>query len=169
MVATLATGKVRTRTTPPAPGGPPYDLAWTDGGRYLGFVWAPATSNNVQVRLLDTAASGSNPLAAPVIATGEGSGMGFLADGLVVADGHGILASGFRLPATPGGKTTFKLAELSVPGGHVARAYPAGPGPVCQILSVTANGQHALLRCPGFERLDNGRITRLVTPPRAAW
>jgi hypothetical protein len=174
-VASLATAEARTWTHHGVQG-MLSDLSWTEGGRYLGFLWLPERTpwdKASQVRLLDTAAPGSNLLASRVIATGRGSGIGQLQDALLTANGRRVIAVALRLCGSPGCRVVPTLAELSVPGGHVVRILPEGEEPqFCNILSVTGDGRHVLLQCPQFERIDNGRVTRL--PPTgknsaAAW
>jgi hypothetical protein len=159
----------------------PSDPAWEAGGRYLGFTWEGHVTGPglkgagvTQVRLLDTAAPGGNILAAKVLAE-DGHALGSIQTALLAPDGRSILVTTFRnVPGGPGqGTAIVKLAQLSVPGGRVARVYRTRSVPYhgslqeitadvsCGAWAVSAQGQHALASCPGFGRLDGGTFTPL--------
>ena len=183
-VVSLATGTARAWTNSRS-WGAVISLAWTNGGRYLGFNWVPTRPISTgiaatQARLLDTAAPGGNLMAAQVLATGTRTGLGTLTDSLLFADGRGMIALWLRLPGRPGvpvsmppsNRVLAKLAELSVPGDQVLRQYPRPRGQSCYLLSAPGDGAHVLLRCPVLERMDHGHLTRLPaigSHSAAAW
>jgi hypothetical protein len=160
----------------------PLSPSWEADGRFLGFVWdgritGPALKHIgvTQVRLLDTAVPGTDILASKILAQGSPS-LGAIQTGQLAPDGRSVLVATSRnIPASQGkGTAILKVTQLSVPGGHVTRvlirhAVPYRGGPLaadlsCNVWSVSAQGQHALLACPGFGRLDSGKFTRLPAP-----
>jgi len=180
-VVSLATGMARAWTSS-GTWNAVINLAWTDGGRYLGFDWVPTLPVTIgmpqtQVRLLDTEGPGGKVLASQVIATRAKPSIGTLSGALLFADGHAMIALGLHMPTgpqpmPPSNRVLAKLAELSVPGGHVLRQYPRPRGQSCYLLSAPGDGAHVLLRCPVLERMDHGHLTRLPaigSHSAAAW
>jgi hypothetical protein len=165
--------------------------SWQAGGRYLGFTWdghinvaGPGYAARTQVRLLDTAVPGGDILASKVLAEGS-DGLGAIQSGLLARDGRSILATTARNIAGRQGRGTVivRAVRLSVPGGAVTRIFIRravpyqGPGNEvsagldCLAWAIAAHGQHALLSCQGFGRLDDGKFTPLprLGPPYVAW
>jgi hypothetical protein len=176
-VATLATGAVRTWvTTRP---GMPEQLSWASNGQELGFFWTdeaatPATSA-AGLWVLDTAAPGQNLMSGRRILPAS-DGPDEVQTALLSPDGATAIAS-----VTYNG--TVRVAAGTVVGGVVevsARtglplrtllaehaAHSGDPGHAgwyvtpCQLPGVDASGEHVLVSCDKFGRLDRARFTAL--------
>ncbi len=178
-VFSLRGGRTRAWTAP-GDSALPWDPAWT-GARQLSFLWQDHIRGPVsnftartQVRVLDTAAPGRDLLAARVLATGGGR-LGFIQTAFASPGGGPVIASVYRnVPATgTNGTATVRLVALSTQTGKVISVFAARTVPYhglaqqntadgsCQILGTDATGQHALVSCPGFGRLDHGHLTPL--------
>jgi hypothetical protein len=189
VVFSLTGGPARTWTAP-GDNALPWDPAWT-GSEQLSFLWqdhirGPATNftARTQVRVLDTAAPGRNVLSARVLAAGGGK-LGFIQTAFAAPRRGPIIASAFRNSPAAGrsGTATVRLVALSARTGQVIKVLAARTvryrglrqqnqaDGSCQVLGLDATGQHALVDCPGFSRLDHGRLTRLPGPGvlAAAW
>ena len=185
-VASL-TGAFRTRTWTARQHAVALTPAWEADGRHLGFTWQVhrTTGPNsdalgvTQVRLLDTTAPGRNILVSKVLAE-VAPNHGVIESGLLAADGRSILVTTSRNIAgrRPGhGTVILNVAQLSVPGGHVPRVFIrravpySGPGQAvsadwdCSVWAVSTRGQHALVSCEDFGRLDGGTFTPLPKAP----
>ncbi|HEY2518858.1 MAG TPA: hypothetical protein VGJ19_02010 [Streptosporangiaceae bacterium] len=168
-VVTPATGAVRTWT------GGPSDLSWADHGRELGF-FSGGSARGLHV--LDVNAPGSTLSSArlilPQIVDSDD-----VQNAMLSPDGTTIIASvtyELRL------NVHVRLKPDSVVGGVVeidARTgkplrillaqhawHPAGEGGLfissCLLGSVDATGNHVLVSCDKFGRLDRGRFTALA-------
>jgi hypothetical protein len=160
----------------------PWDPVWT-GSHQVSFLWqdhirGPVTNftARTQVRVLDTSASGSDLLVSRVLATGGGR-LGFIQTALAAPGGGPIIASAYRnVPATGvNGTATVRLVALSARTGKVIRVFLtrqvhyhgltqlSAADASCLVQGLDASGQHALVSCPRFGRLDHGQLTQL--PP----
>src|ERR1019366_1435899 len=165
----LATGAVRAWTT--ARSGMPWALSWADGGRELGFFWedsgpaagSPQTTTS-GLWVLDTTAPGSNLMSGRRIVP-EFTGGDGVQSAVLTPDGAAVIAS----------VTYDGIAELSAQTGHPLRTllaehapYSAGPNghagwyiATCTLATADATGNHLLVSCDSFGRLDHGRFTAL--------
>ena len=192
-VVSLATGAVRMWTTDRV--GLPGDLSWADGGRELGFFWqddraaggSPRTSAS-GLWLLDTSAPGDSLMSGRRILPAF-VGSDTVQSAVLTPDGSTVIAS----VAYDGvyhvnrGTVVGGLVELSARTGRPLRtllaqraAYSADPGhpgwyiTSCGLVAADATGNHLLVSCDSFGRLDHGRFTALpgVAPQSAiaaAW
>ena len=190
VVLSLTGGPTRTWTAP-GDNALPWDPAWTGGSEQLSFLWQDHIRGSVinftartQVRVLDTAAPGRNVLSARVLAAGGGK-LGFIQTAFAAPRRGPIIASAFRNSPAAGrsGTATVRLVALSARTGQVIKVLAARTvryrglrqqnqaDASCQVLGLDATGQHALVDCPGFSRLDHGQLTRLPGPGvlAAAW
>jgi hypothetical protein len=191
-VASLGTGAVRMWTTGQA--GLPEDLTWADGGRVLGFFWqdtgptggSPRTSASGLWRL-DTTAPGTNLMSGRRILP-EFEGGDDVQSAVLTPDGSRVIASVTYDGVGHVGRGTVVggIAELSARTGHPLRtllaehALPPDPGQPgwaitsCTLVAADATGNHLLVSCDRFGRLDHARFTPLpgVAPQTAiaaAW
>ena len=192
-VVSLATGAVRTWTTDRT--GMPWTLSWADGGRELGFFWqdggpdgrSPRTSAS-GLWVLDTTAPGSNLMSGRRIVP-EFVGGDAVQSAVLTPDGSTVIASVTYDGTGHVGRGTVVggIAELSARTGRPLRtllaeraAYSADPGhpgwyiTACDLPAADATGNHLLVSCNSFGRLDHGRFTALpgATPHTAiaaAW
>jgi hypothetical protein len=182
-VITLATGAVRTWTTTRGGDGLPENLSWDAAGRRLAFFWSGATSA-AGLWLLDTSAPGAELLsgrrllpqtvgpdevqsalislgARTIIASVTYNGTGQVIRGTVVG---GIV----EVSAQTGRPLRTLLAQ------HAAHSSDAGWHVTsCALASIDATGDHLLVSCGKFGRLDRGRFTALpgdtLAEGAAAW
>jgi hypothetical protein len=176
-VVTLATGAVRTwAATRP---GMPEQLSWASNGRDLGFFWTddagtPAASA-AGLWVLDTTAAGRNLMSGRrILAASDGPDE--VQTALLSPDGATAIASvtynGTRRVAA--GTVVGGIVEVSARTGLPLRtllaehaAYSGDPGHAgwyvtgCQLPGIDASGEHLLVSCDSFGRLDRARFTTL--------
>jgi hypothetical protein len=177
----LATGAVRTWTT--AQTGMPWALSWAKGGRELGFFWQDSglaagstltTTSGLWV--LDTTAPGSNLMSGRRIVP-EFTGGDDVQSAVLTPDGSAVIASVTYDGTGHVGRGTVVggIAELSAQTGYPLRtliaeraAYSAAPDghggwsiEACDLAGADATGNHLLVSCDSFGRLDHGRFTAL--------
>jgi hypothetical protein len=175
-VVALATGAVRTWTT--ARTGSPWDLSWADGGRELGFFWpdgGSAATSASGLWLLDTTAPGSNLMSGRRILPAF-VGSDTVQSAVLTPDGSRVIASVTYDGVGHVGRGTVVggIAELSARTGRPLRtlltqraAYSADPGhpgwgiTACALVAADATGNHRLVSCDSFGRLDHGNFTAL--------
>jgi hypothetical protein len=172
-VVTLATGVVRTWTTPQ--GGSPFDLSWADQGRQLGFSW---DSRGAGLRVLDVTVPGHDLMSARQVLPGV-VGSDQVQSAMLSPDGATIIASVtyndlsaqlgrdtvvggiVEISARTGGPLRTLLAEHAQysrdGGGHEAGWYVTQ----CQLGAMDTTGHHLLIGCDQFGRLDGARFTAL--------
>jgi hypothetical protein len=172
-VITLATGAVRTWTTTRGGNGLPENLSWDAAGRRLAFFWSGATSaaglwllsgqrllpqtvgpDEVQFALI-------NPGARTIVASVTYNGTRQVTRGTVVG---GIV----EVSAQTGRPLRTLLAQ------HATHSSDAGWYITsCALASIDATGNHLLVSCGKFGRLDRGRFTALpgdaLAEGAAAW
>jgi hypothetical protein len=192
-VASLATGAVRTWTT--SRPGLPEDLSWADGGRELGFFWqdtGPASGSSRTsasgLWRLDTTAPGNNLMSGRRILP-EFEGGDDVQSAVLTPDGARVIASVTYDGVGHIGRGTVVggIAELSARTGRPLRtllaehaAYSADPGhpgwaiTPCTLVAAGTTGNHLLVSCDTFGRLDHARFTALPgaapqTAIAAAW
>lgn len=181
-VITLRTGAVRTWTTDRA--GLVTQLSWADHGRELGFFWLDtgatgASPGDGGLWVLDTARSGRDLLSGRRILP-DSVGDDTVQSAVLSSDGRSIDAS-----VTYAGTSRVRrgtvvggIVEVSVRTGPPLRAvlaqraaFSADPGhrgwyvTACQLLSGDASGNHLLVSCDRFGRLDRARFTALPGAP----
>jgi hypothetical protein len=179
-VVSLATGARRMWTT--ARAGLPGDLSWADGGRELGFFWqdgshasgSPQTSHS-GLWLLNTTAPGNNLMSGRRILPAH-VGSDDVQSAMLTPDGTKVIASVNYTGTGSVGRGTVVggIAELSARTGRPLRtllaehaAYSADPGQQgwyitpCALVAPDATGNHLLVSCDSFGRLDHGRFTHL--------
>jgi hypothetical protein len=191
-VASLGTGAVRWWTTGQA--GLPEDLSWANGGRELGFFWQdtgptgglPRTSASGLWRL-DTTVPGTNLLSGRRILP-EFEGGDDVQSAVLTPDGNRVIASVTYAGVGHVGRGTVVggIAELSARTGrplrtllaeHASPSDPSHPGwaiTPCILVAADATGNHLLVSCDRFGRLDHARFTALPgaapqTAIAAAW
>jgi hypothetical protein len=182
-VITLAGTAVRRWTT--ARGGVPEDLSWDAAGRRLGFFWSGAGASADGLWLLDTRAPGTGLLSGQRLLP-QTVGPDEVQSALITPDARTIIAS-----VTYNGIT--KVSRGTVIGGIVAisahsgrplqtllaerAAHSSDAGwyiTSCLLASIDRTGDHLLVSCDRFGRLDRGRFTPLPgaapqTAVAAAW
>jgi hypothetical protein len=173
-VVSLATGGARTWTT--GSPGYPAGVSWADGRR-LGFFWDDATGapqRRSGLWVLDTAAPGHALLSGRRILPIETGGDTVQYAQLTTA-GTAIAAVNYNGTAHVGRDTVVGgIVELSAQTGRPLRtllaehaAYSADPGDPgwyitpCQLAAADHSGDHLLVSCDRFGRLDRGRFTAL--------
>ncbi|HEY3907697.1 MAG TPA: hypothetical protein VGM14_27595 [Streptosporangiaceae bacterium] len=183
-VVTLATGAVRTWTTTRR--GSPGQLSWTDHGRELGFFWtgearSPDRRPAGGLWLLDTRSPGSDLMSGRLVLpsrvgidavqSATFSPDGRTIDAAVFDTGrplqHGIIAAGIvKLSARTGRPlSTLYPQRVRESRSHGQTAlYITG----CALLAADATGNHLLIDCYGFGRLDRARFTALPNSDRGA-
>ncbi len=145
------------------------------------------TTGGSQIRELDTSARlpGRDLLASSQVVLQGGGKVGFIqaaygrtsicaAQTGVIRCVPSVYAATYRVTSIHGsGTARVRLALLS-PSGAVIKVYarhtyhyanPAQEGKAvasCQVLGVDVSGQHALVYCPAFGRVDHGRFTPLA-------
>jgi len=170
-VITLATGAVRTWTTTRGGNGLPENLSWDAAGRRLAFFWA-APDAAAGLWLLDTSTAGGgllsgqrllprtvgpddvqsaliSPGARTIIASVTYSGSMRVTRGTVVG---GIV----EVSARTRRPLRTLLAQHAAHSGR-ARWYITS----CTLPSIDTTGDHLLVSCGKFGRLDRGRFTAL--------
>ena len=182
-VITLASGAVRRWTA--TRGGMSQDLSWDAAGRRLAFFWTGAGARTDGLWLLETRAPGTG-LPSGQRLLPQTVGFDEVQSALITPDAHTIIAS-----VTYDG--TAQVSQGTVVGGIVAisaqtrrplytllaeraaRSSDAGWYiTTCLLPSIDRTGDHLLVSCDQFGRLDRGRFTPLpgVTPQTAvaaAW
>jgi hypothetical protein len=190
----LATGAVHTWTT--ARTGMPWALSWADGGRELGFFWddggpsagSPQTTAS-GLWVLDATAPGSDLMSGRRIIP-EFTGGDDVQSAVLTPDGAAVIASVTYDGTGHVGRGTVVggIAELSAQTGHPLRTLLAEHAPysaapeghagwyiaTCTLAAADATGNHLLVNCDSFGRLDHGRFTALPgsapqTATAAAW
>ncbi len=181
-VITIATGAVRTWGT--TRGGTPQNLSWDAEGRRLGFFWDGDRATG-GLWLLDTRAPGTELFSARRVLP-QVVGPDTVQSALISPDAHTIIAS-----VTYDG--TGLVHRGSVVGGIVAVSARTGR-PLktllaeraarsrdagwfitdCALPSIDGTGQHLLVSCGRFGRLDRGRFTAMpgaapLTSVAATW
>jgi hypothetical protein len=187
-VVSLATGAARTWTT--GRPGIPLDVSWADGQR-LGFFWVGTTGAAPQrysgLWELDTGAPGHALLSGRRVLP-EVTGGDTVQDAELTTAGTVIAAVTYTGTAHVGrGTVVGGIVELSARTGRPLRtllaehaAYAADTGDPgwyitpCQLAAADRTGNHLLVSCDRFGRLDRGRFTALPgaapqTAVAAAW
>jgi hypothetical protein len=192
-VVPLAGGAARTWTS--AQAGMPTSASRAEGGRELGFSWqddGPDAGSRGRTSagfwVLDVTAPGRDLLAGRRVVP-EFTGGDDVAAALLTPDGTTVVAAVTYdgLDSVQAGTVVGGIVELSARTGHVLRTllteqapHSADPGHAgyyitsCSLAAVDATGQHLLVSCDAFGRLDRGRFTALpgVQPqvgPQAGW
>jgi hypothetical protein len=192
-VLPLSGGAARTWTS--AQAGMPWSVSWAEGGRELGFFWqAGGPSSGFADRsssgfwVLNVAAPGHGLLSGRRVVPGS-AGSDDVQSALLTPDGGTVIASVTYdgLASVGKGTVVSGIVALSARTGHVLRTllterapYSADPGRAgyystpCSLGAVDATGQHLLVSCDSFGRLDRGRFTPLPgvlpqTEPQAGW
>jgi hypothetical protein len=182
-VITLATGAARTWTT--ARGGLPEALSWDAAGQRLSFFWTSNSASSAGLWLLDTSAPGSELLSGRRVLP-QTVGPDEVQSALISPDARTVIAS-----VTYNGTTQVRqgtvvggIVEVSAQTGRPLRtllavrsAHSSDAGwyiTGCLLQSLDATGNHLLLNCDQFGRLDRGRFTALPgaapqTAVAAAW
>jgi hypothetical protein len=185
-VVSLATGAVRTWTT--GRPGFPASVSWADGQR-LGFFWVGTRAGQGGSGLweLDTAAPGHALLSGRLVLP-EVTGGDTVQDAQLTTAGTVIASVNYNGTAhVSRGTVIGGIVELSARTGRPLRtllaehaAYSADPGDpgwyitACQLAAADRTGDHLLVSCDRFGRLDRGRFTALPaaapqTAVAAAW
>jgi hypothetical protein len=177
-VITLATGATRSWAT--TRGGFPADLSWDAAGRRLGYFWTGAGPSTDGLWLLDTGAPGGRLLSGLRLLP-QTVGPDEVQDAWITPGARTILASvayhgtgQVRRDTVVGG-----IVELSARTGRPLRtllaehaAYSPDAGwyvTSCLLPAIDATGNHLLVSCDRFGRLDRGRFTALPgAPPQTA-
>ena len=168
-VITLATGAVRTWTT--TRGGLPENLSWDAAGRRLAFFWSGATSAD-GLWLLDTSAPGARLLSGHHLLP-QTAGPDEVQSALISPSARTIIASvtynGTKRVTR--GTVVGGIVEVSAQTGRPLRtllaqraAHSSDAGwyiTSCLLPSIDATGNHLLVSCGKFGRLDRGRFTAL--------
>ncbi len=168
-VITLATGAARTWTT--TRGGPPWALSWDAAGRRLAFFWTGARAA-AGLWLLDTSAPGTDLLSGRRLLQ-QRVGPDEVQSALISPDARTIIASVTYNGTTRLSRSTVigGIVEVSARTGrplrtllavHAAFSRDAGwymTG--CLSPAIDATGNHLLVSCDQFGRLDRGRFTAL--------
>jgi hypothetical protein len=192
-VMPLAGGAARTWTS--AQAGMPWSVSWAEGGRELGFFWQDEGPDAGSARrsssgfwVLNVAAPGHGLLSGRRIVPGS-VGSDDVEAALLTPDGSTVIAAVDYdgLASVAKGTVVGGIVALSARTGHVLRTllserapYSADPGHAgyystsCSLGAVDATGQHLLVSCDSFGRLDRGRFTPLpgVLPqlaPQVGW
>jgi hypothetical protein len=185
-VVSLATGAVRTWTT--GRRGFPASVSWADGQR-LGFFWVgtEAAQGNSGLWELDTAAPGRALLSGRRVLP-EVTGGDTVQDAKLTTAGTVIASVTYTGTAhVSRGTVVGGIVELSARTGRPLRtllaehaAYAADPGDpgwyitACLLAGADRTGNHLLVSCDRFGRLDRGLFTPLPgaapqTAVAAAW
>ena len=172
-VVTLATGAVRTWT---AQGALPFNLSWADGGREVSFFGSSG------LWVLDVTAAGSSLHSARLVLA-RTVGSDDVQDAILGRDGTTIIAAvtyefhgnvqlnrnsvvgGIVEISTRTGKPLRTLlaehAQYSSDGGGSEAGYAITS---CALGALDATGDHLLVSCDQFGRLDRGRFTPMPGP-----
>lgn len=172
-VVNLVTGSARAWTTRRASAlvEGPSEPSWADNGRLLGFLWnAHAGVPDRGLYLLNTAAPGSNLMAARRLIRGAGVGL----DAYLTANGQAVIAdmaAPDRMPGAPLNYSYPSIVEYSARTGHLIRTLYGPPhAPTAagySVVSVDPSGKYLLVSAPHFGRLINGKFTPLAYKPNA--
>ncbi len=182
-VITLATGAVRMWTTTRGGDGLPENLSWDAAGRRLAFVWSGATSA-AGLWLLDTSAPGARLLSGQRLLP-RTVGPDDVQSALISPDARTIIASVTYdgVMRVTRGTVVGGIVEVSAQTGRPLRtllaqrsAHSSDAGwyiTSCTLASIDATGNHLLVSCGKFGRLDRGRFTVLpgdtLAESAAAW
>jgi hypothetical protein len=167
-VVTLATGAIRTWKVPTMP----FHLTWGDGGREVGF------SGSGGLYVLNVSGAGGAPhLVLPRTVKSDDVGDAILSpNGTIIAaveydyqgnvklNQHSIVSGIVEISATTGKPLrtlVVQHARYSADGGGNEAGYAITN---CQLGSIDATGNHLLVSCDQFGRLDQGRFTPLPGP-----
>jgi hypothetical protein len=167
-VVTLATGAVQTWTAQTSP----FHLTWGDGGREVGF------SGNGGLYVLNVSGAGGRPhLVLPRTVKSDDVGDAILSpNGTIIAaveydyqgnvklNQNSIVSGIVEISATTGKPLrtlVVQHAHYSADGGGNEAGYAITN---CQLGSIDATGNHLLVSCDQFGRLDQGRFTPLPGP-----
>lgn len=182
-VITLATGATRTWTT--SHSGIPGDLSWDAAGQRLAFFWTSSAASSAGLWLLDTGAPGSALLSGRRLLP-QTVGPDEVQSALLTPDAQRIIASvTYNTTAHVGpGAVVGGIVEVSAQTGQPLRtllaeraAHSGDAGSFitsCMLPSIDPTGNHLLVSCDQFGRLDHSRFTRLPgtaphTAVAAAW
>ena len=182
-VITLATSAVRTWTTTRGGDGLPENLSWDAAGRRLAFTWSGATSAD-GLWLLDTSAPGAGLLSGQRLLP-QTVGPDEVQSALINPSARTIIASvtyNGTMRVTRG-TVVGGIVEVSAQTGRPLRtllaqraAHSSDAGwyiTSCLLPSIDATGNHLLVSCGKFGRLDRGRFTTLpgdaLAESAAAW
>ena len=182
-VITLATGAVRTWTTTRGEDGLPENLSWDAASLRLAFVWSGATSA-AGLWLLDTSAPGAGLLSGQRLLP-QKVGPDDVQSALISPDARTIIASVTYdgVMRVTRGNVVGGIVEVSAQTGRPLRtllaqraAHSSDAGwyiTGCTLASIDATGNHLLVSCGKFGRLDRGRFTALpgdtLAESAAAW
>jgi hypothetical protein len=167
-VATVGTGAVRSWTVPIQP----FHLTWGDGGREVGF------SGYGGLYVLNVSGTGGRPrLVLPrtvkqddvqdAILSPNGTiiaAVDYDFQGYVKLNQTSVVGGIVEISATTGKPLRMLLAmhaHYSADGGGSEAGYAIT---ACQLGAIDSTGQHLLVSCDQFGRLDRGRFTPLPGP-----
>ena len=182
-VITLATGAVRTWSTTRGGDGLPENLSWDAAGLRLAFFWSGATAA-AGLWLLDTSAPGTGLLSGQRLLP-QTAGPDEVQSALINPSARTIIASvtyNGTMRVTRG-TVVGGIVEVSAQTGRPLRtllaqraAHSSDAGwyiTSCGLPSIDATGNHLLVSCGKFGRLDRGRFTALpgdaLAEGAAAW
>jgi hypothetical protein len=169
-VVTLATGVARTWTS--SGDGLAVDLSWEASGQRLSYFWkAGGASSSGGLWLLDTAAPGTALLSGQRLLP-EWVAPDDVQDALLSPDGRTIIASVTYESSAPvsSGAIVGGIVELSARSGRPLRTLLAERASSnrlglyttsCLLASIDGTGDHLLVSCDQFGRLDRGRFTAI--------
>lgn len=175
-VASTATGAVRTWTSPLM--GSPWQLSWT-GPRELGYYWQgdccqAGRKSGEGFWLLNTTAPGRSLATARRLANLRFAGGAMITpDGreVIVADANVLpsaapvwQSASVHFPLRSGGHIYPGVIALSTSTGKALRVlvrWPHANTSPCVVDATAGRGEHALVQCGRFGRVDNGRFTPL--------
>jgi hypothetical protein len=175
---TLATGALRTWTTTRS--GLLENLSWDAAGRRLGYFWSGSTGSPGGLWLLDTGAPGSTLVSGrPLLPQTVGPDQ--VQAALISPDARTIIAAVTYNSTTKVGRGTVVggIVDVSARTGRPLRTllaeraahsgdadwYVTG----CLLPSIDTSGNHLLVSCNKFGRLDRGRFTAVPgAAPQAA-
>lgn len=177
-VITLATGAARTWTT--TRGGTPQALSWDATGQRLAYLWTSNAASTAGLWLLDTTAPGSGLLSGRRLLP-QTVGPDEVQSALISPDARTIIASVTYNGTTQVSQGTVVggIVEVSAQTGRPLRtllaeraAHSGDAGwyiTSCLLPSIDTTGNHLLVSCDKFGRLDRGRFTALPgAPPQTA-
>jgi len=177
-VITLTTGAVRTWTTASGGDGLPENLSWDAAGRRLAFFWSGATPA-AGLWVLDTSSPGPGLLSGQRLLP-RTAGPDEVQSALISPDARTIIASVTYIGTTRVSRGTVVggIVEVSAQTGRPLRtllaqraAHSSDAGwyvTSCLLPSIDASGNHLLVSCGKFGRLDRGRFTALPGDRQAA-
>jgi Tol biopolymer transport system component len=177
-VITLTTGAVRTWTSASGGDGLPENLSWDAAGRRLAFFWSGATPS-AGLWVLDTSSPGRGLLSGQRLLP-RTAGPDEVQSALISPDARTIIASVTYIGTTRVSRGTVVggIVEVSAQTGRPLRtllaqraAHSSDAGwyvTSCLLPSIDASGNHLLVSCGKFGRLDRGRFTALPGDRQAA-